>query len=209
MCFGGGGGDGGAAQARADEAARQARIKEGITNVDNTFSKFDDNFFKSRGQAYQNYAMPQFNDQYRQLGNNLTYSLARSGLNNSSEAARQGGILQADNAFGRQQIADQAIGEQQKARQMVEDNRTNLINQLQATGNQSLAASGAQREAAALAMQPSFSPIGNLFNNTTAVLANAAQGGFYGNGPGLQPYKDLIGIGASNPSSKSSRVISR
>ena len=204
MCFGGGG-DGGAAQARADEEARQARIKTGISNVDSTFSKFDNNFYKGRGDAYQNYAMPQFNNQYQQMGNNLAFSLARSGNTNSSEAARQGGILQADNAFGRQQIADQAIGEQQKARQMVEDNRNSLINQLQVTSNPSLAASGAERQAATLAMQPAFSPIGNLFANTTAVLGNAAQAGYYSGGPGINPYKQYFGFGG--PKSTANQVI--
>jgi hypothetical protein len=199
MCFGGGGGDGGAAQARADEQARQDRIKQGVSNVDKSFAKFDDNYYNQRGQAYQNYAMPQFNNQYKQMGNNLAFSLARSGNTDSSEAARQGGILQSDNAFGRQQIADQAIGEQQKARQQVEENRNSLINQLQATSNPSLAAAGAERQAAALAMQPAFSPLGNLFNNTTAVLGNAYQAGAYGGGPGLTPYKQYFGFGSPSP----------
>lgn len=59
MCFGGGGGgDGGAAQARADEMARQARIKTGVGNINQKFEKFDDGFFKGRGQAYTNFATP-------------------------------------------------------------------------------------------------------------------------------------------------------
>ena len=200
MCFGGGGGDGGAAQARADEEARQARIKQGVSNVDKSFEKFDDNYYNQRGQAYQNYANPQLENQYKQMGNNLTFSLARSGNTNSSEQARQSGILEADNAFGRQQIADQSIAEQQKARQLVEENRNSLINQLQATSNPSLAAAGSERQAAALAMQPAFSPIGNLFNNTTAVLGNAYQAGAYSNGPGVNPYKQYFGFGGPNTS---------
>lgn len=200
MCFGGSPGDGGAAQARADEQARQDRIKQGVSNVDQTFGKFDNNFYNQRSQAYQNYALPQLNNQYKQMSNNLAYSLARNGNTDSSEASRQGGILQADNAFGRQQIADQAISEQQKARQQVEDNRNSLINQLQATSNPSLAAAGAERQAAALAMQPAFSPLGNLFANTTAVLGNAAQAGYYGNGPGIGAYKQYFGYGGPNTS---------
>lgn len=200
MCFGGGGGDGGAAQARADEEARQARIKIGISNVDKSFEKFDDNYYKKRGQAYQDYANPQLNKQYQQLSNNLAFSLARSGNTDSSEAARQGGVLEADNTFGRQQIIDQSIAEQQKARQLVEENRNSLINQLNATSNPALAAAGSERQAAALAMQPTFSPIGNLFNNTTAVLGNAYQAGAYSGGPGVNPYKQYFGFGSPNTS---------
>lgn len=184
MCFGGGGGDGGAAQARADEQARQGRITEGVGKIDETFGKFDNSFFDNRAKAYSNYATPQLNQQYHQASNALTYGLARSGQSNSSEAARQGGVLQADNANARQQVADAATGEAQKARQQVEDNRNNLINQLHATSNPGLAASGALRDAALLANQPGFSPIGNLFQNTSATLAAADRGGYYG-GPGI------------------------
>jgi hypothetical protein len=199
MCFGSPG-DGGAAQARADEQARQDRIKQGVSSVNNTFDKFDNNFYNQRGQAYQNYATPQLNNQYKQMSNNLAYSLARNGNTNSSEQARQGGILQSDNAFAHQQIADQSIAEQQKARQQVEENRNSLINQLQATSNPSLAASGAERQAASLAMQPAFSPLGNLFANTTSVLGNAAQAGYYSNGPGVGAYKQYFGYGGPNTS---------
>jgi hypothetical protein len=169
MCFGGGG-DGGAAQARADEEARQQRIKEGVGRIDTEFAKFDDNFYNSRKQAYTKFAMPQVNDQYRQTGNQLAYSLARSGLGQSSESARQAGMLQRDNALARQQIADAATTEAQKARQAVEDNRYNLVNQLQATSDPQMAAANALRQAGTLSMQGGFSPIGNLFQNTTAVL---------------------------------------
>ena len=205
MCFGGGGGDGGAAQARADEDARQARLKEGTARIDTEFSKFDDNFYKGRKQAYTNFAMPQLSDQYRQTGDQLAYSLARSGLGQSSESARQGGILQRDNALARQQIADAATGEAQKARQSVEDSRYNLVNQLQATSDPQMAASNAMRQANSLSMQTGFSPLANLFQNTTGVLAAANQAGAYSGGPGMGAYKDYFGFG--KPSSTGNRTI--
>jgi hypothetical protein len=204
MCFGGGG-DGGAAQARADEEARQRRLKEGTARIDTEFSKFDDNFYKGRKQAYTNFAMPQVNDQYRQSGNQLAYSLARSGLGQSSESARQGAVLQRDNAMARQQIADAATGEAQKARQSVEDSRYNLVNQLQATSDPQMAASNAMRQANSLAMQTGFSPIANLFQNTTGVLAAANQAGAYSGGPGMGAYKDYFGFG--KPSTTGNRTV--
>lgn len=194
MCFGGGGGDGGASQARADEQARQARIKSGIVGVDKQFAQFDDPFFKSREKAYTAYAAPQLNDQYKQNRDQLAFSLARRGLDQSSEAARQGGVLQRDYALGQQQVADAAIGEAQKARQSVEDNRNNLINQLQATADPQLAANNALREASVLSMRPGFSPLGNLFQNTTALLGSAQQAGYYSGGPGIQPFKNAVGM---------------
>lgn len=204
MCFGGGGGDGGAAQARADEAARQARIKQGVANIDAQFGQFDDKFYAGRQNAYKQFAMPQVNDQYKQTADQLAFSLARNGQSASSEAARQGGLFQREAALARQQVADGAIAESQKARQAVEDNRNNLIQQANMTSDPALAATNALRQAGVLQQQNQFSPIGNLFQNTTATLAAANQAGNYGGGPGLNAYKNYFGFG--NPNKAASRV---
>jgi hypothetical protein len=206
MC-GGGGGDGGAAQARADEAARQARIKQGVANIDTEFSRFDDNFYKGRSNAYTAFAMPQVNDQYKQTADQLAFSLARNGVTNSSEAARQGGILMRDNAEARQQVASGAAAEAQKARQNVEDQRSNLIQQVNMTSDATLAGQNALRNAAILQNQSNnFSPLANLFQNTTGVLAAARNAGAYSGGPGLDAYKNYFGFGGGKRDA--SRVVS-
>lgn len=195
MCFGGGGGDGGAAQARADEMARQARVKEGTAKINEEFGRFDDNFYAGRANAYRGFVTPQVNDQYKQVGDQLAFSLARSGLDQSSEAARQQGILMRDNAAARQQIAEGALAEVQKGRQAVEEQRNNLIQQVNMTSDAGLAGQNALRQAGILAMQNQFSPLGNLFQNTTGVLAAANQAGNYSGGPGLKPFKEAFGFG--------------
>lgn len=205
MCFGGGGGDGGAAQARADEEARQRRIKEGVANIDQQFSKFDDAYYNKRKDAYTAFVTPQVSEQYKQNKDQLAFSLARSGLSKSSESARQGGVLQRDNALARQQIAEGATAEAQKARQAVEDQRYNLVNQLQASSDPTMAANNALRQAGVLSMQTGFSPIGNLFQNTTAMLGAANQAGAYSGGPGMGAYKEYFGFG--KPSSARNRTV--
>jgi hypothetical protein len=200
MCFGGGGGDGGAAQARADEEARQARIKEGVGRIDKEFSKFNEDYFNQRKNAYTNFALPQVGEQYKQNQDQLAFSLARSGLGQSSESARQGGVLQRDNAMARQQVAEGATSEAQKARQSVEDQRYNLVNQLQASSDPQMAANNALRQAGVLSMQSGFNPVANLFQNTTGMLAAANQAGAYSGGPGLGAYRDYAGFGKSRSS---------
>jgi len=197
MCFGGGGGDGGAAQARADEQARQARIKQGVGNINERFNQFDDSFFKQRGQAYKNFATPQVNDQYKQVSDQLAFSLARTGLGQSSEAARQGGVLMRDNALARQQLAEGATTEATKARQSVEDQRNALISQVNMTADPELAAQNALRSAGILEQQQAFNPVANLFANTTGMLSAAQNAGYYSGGPGLDPFKSLVGIKSS------------
>lgn len=197
MCFGGGGGDGGAAQARADEMARQARIKQGVGNINQKFEKFDDGFFKGRGQAYTNFATPQVNDQYKQVGDQLAFSLARTGLDQSSESARQQGVLMRDNALARQTLAEGARTEATKARQAVEDQRNNLIQQVNMTADPEMAAQNALRSAGIMEQQQAFNPVANLFANTTGLLGAAQNAGYYSGGPGLKPFKEFIGIGST------------
>jgi hypothetical protein len=208
MCFGGsGGGDGGAAQARADEMARQARIKEGVARIDQEFSKFNDDFYNQRRNAYTAFAMPQVGEQYKQNKDQLAYSLARSGLGQSSEAARQASVLQRDNAMARQQVAEGATSEAQKARQAVEDQRYNLVGQLQSTSDPTMAANNALRQAGVLSMQTGFNPVANLFQNTTGMLAAANQAGAYSGGPGMGAYKEYFGFG--KPNSSGNRTVGR
>ncbi|CAB4135530.1 hypothetical protein UFOVP291_35 [uncultured Caudovirales phage] len=196
MCTGGGGGDGGAAQARADEAARQARIKEGSANIDKNFGGFNEAFYNQRAKAYTDYANPQLADQYAQTQRNLTYNLARQGLTASSEAARNAGELQRQYNDNRAQIAAQGLDAANQARGQVEQNRSELLAQLNATSDPAAAAASAVNRAGILSQQSSFSPLGQLFANTTGLLGNAAMAGYYDrNAPGLTPYKQIFGGG--------------
>lgn len=197
MCTGGGGGDGGAAQARADEAARQERIKQGTASIDKNFSGFNDAFFDSRARAYTNFANPQLADQYARTQQNLTYNLARQGLTASSEAARNAGELQRQYNDNRAMIAAKGMDAANEARQQIEQNRSELLAQLNATSDPAAAAASAVNRADILSRQQSFSPLGQLFANTTGLLGGAATAGYYDrNAPGLTPYKQIFGGGS-------------
>ena len=173
--MGGKSGGGEAAQARADEEARQARIRAGTTNINNTFdSQFTDDYYKQRRDAYTNYATPQLEDQYADAQKQLTYALARGGLLDSSIRGSKLGELQQQYALQNQDIADKALASETDARNAVEDSRANLISTLNATGDAEQAASTAISRASALSQPAAYSPLASLFADFTDALGTSA-----------------------------------
>ncbi len=164
-----------AKQARADEQARQARIREGTTRVNSIFDgQFNDPYFEGRKRAYIDYANPQLEDQYGDAQKELTFSLARSGLLDSSVRGQKAGDLQKRYDLTKQEIADKALAFSGEAKSAVEDARSNLISTLNATGDTEGAASGAINRASALSKPAAFSPLSQLFGDFTAGLGTQA-----------------------------------
>ena len=191
--MGGKSGGGEAAQARADEEARQARIRAGTTNINNTFdSQFTDDYYKQRRDAYTNYATPQLEDQYADAQKQLTYALARGGLLDSSIRGSKLGELQQQYALQNQDIADKALASETDARNAVEDSRANLISTLNATGDAEQAASTAISRASALSQPAAYSPLASLFADFTDALGTSAAlakaNSYAGSGTGATNY---------------------
>ena len=186
MCGGSGPDYGG--MARADEAARQERIKQGVASINQTFGKFDDSFYQNRANAFKANAMPQLQDQAKKAQDQLAFNLARSGLTDSSEKTKNVAELSRQNAIAASAIQGQAMDYANQARQQTEQNRSELVGQLNATGDQAQAASGALSRANILAQTPGFTPLGQLFSATTNLLGNASQAGQYQGNPGLRAY---------------------
>lgn len=182
----GGGGDGGASQARADEQERQAKIRGGTNEINGIFdSQFNDGFFEKQKQGYLEYATPQLNKQYGDAQKELTFALARSGNLDSSTRAAKEGDLSSMFATQDRAVKDQALSMSNDTRNSVESARSDLIRTLSATGDATGAANSALTRAGALSQPTAYSPLGQLFSNFTAGLgtqaalerANAMSGG--------------------------------
>lgn len=188
MCFTSSGPDYGG-MARADEQARQVRIKQGMGEIDRTFGQFNKDFYDKRAKAFEATAMPQLNDQLGKTKDELQYNLARSGLTDSSVRSANEGELQRQMDVNKADVAGKGLDFANLARQQVEQNRTDLIGQLNATGDATSAAQGALSRASIAASQPSVSPLGMMFQNTTGLLGQASQVGAYDRrAPGLQAF---------------------
>jgi hypothetical protein len=191
MCFGsllGGGGGAGkmAKQQRADEVARQQRIREGMSNIDQQFSTFDDPFYASRAKAYVDYATPTVDRQADEARQALIYALSRNGNLDSSAAIRKNAELGRNTNEARIGIANQGLDIANRARADVEAARSGVVSQLNATGDSSAASAAALRQAQALTQPQGFSPLGQLFANFMASVSQIGSnsgngyGGFFG-----------------------------
>lgn len=181
MCFGGGGDDG-SDEMRRREEERQARIREGMSKINDTFSQFNDDFFNRRRDAYVAYATPQLEEQYGDAATRLAAALSRSGALRSSEAIRRNSRLQRDYQLQRQSVVDKGMDFATSARTDLENARSGLVNDLYATADPAAAAAGAVARAKIASSNPGFSPLGQLFSDITSGLADWGEARAYARG---------------------------
>ena len=190
-----------ASRARAEEEARQGRIREGTKSINDTFSRFDDNFYGDIRDAFVTFGQPQLDDQFRDASEKNTFDLARSGTLNSSIRGERNADLQKQYDIERQNLIDKARGYETEARNNVERARGDLISMLQVTGDATGAANSALTRAATLATPPAYSPLGQLFQDSTAMLGQQmAQERAFALGLGPRPRNStgLFGSGGGN-----------
>lgn len=177
-----------AKQQRADEEARKARIASGMASIADTFGKFDEKFYGDRTKDYIDYATPQFERQLRDTRDNLIYALSRTGNLKGSAAIRKNNDLNYEADVARTGIANDGVNKTNELRNQVENSRSNVVAELNATGDSSAAAQAAIRNATNLATPVGYSPLGNLFasfaQSAAAIGSNAGNGfsGFAGGG---------------------------
>jgi hypothetical protein len=206
----GGGGDGGAAEAaRKAEQERQARIKQGMSNIDTAFKPFDDSYFSGKSKAYSGYYLPQLQQQFDEANAALRLQLSASGLGGSSAGSYGASKLAKEYADRQADIAAKAGDYSGSARQSIQDMRNQLVSQLNATSDAGAAAQAANAAAYASMNRPNaFEPLGNAFTQLSKLYQNdtatsQASGGTYGGINGL------FGIGTgANKTPRSSSIVS-
>lgn len=164
MCCGSGGNKA-AAESRRLEEERQATIKGGVLDVDRAFGGFDDSFYKQREKDFVNFAMPKLGMEARDTERALAYNLANRSLSSSSAARTAGSSLRRSVADAQGSIGDQARGEAMNLRKDVEGQRSNIIAQLQASADPSVASQQALASASMFTAPSTFAPVGGFLNN--------------------------------------------
>lgn len=181
-----------AAQARADEQARQDKIRAGTGRIDDIFkTNFTDDFYKGQSKAFSDYATPQLETQLADARKQLTFALDRSHLLDSSVRADKTADLEREAGTQRQAIADQALGYENQSKSNVEASKADLINTLNSTGDAEGAANNALSRAQTLSAPTPFSPLSGLFSTFTGALgtqAAAERAQYYSGGAVKAPF---------------------
>lgn len=152
---------------------------------------FNDAFFNQRKQDYLTFATPELANQAQESRKQLAFTLGRQGLLSSGAAEQGTAGLNRAVGVAQRGLVDTAQQQENELRQNVEQERSRLINQLNATGDPNIAAQGAVQSAANLRLPSTFAPVGSLFqtfaqqyvNRNLANLYNQGNGSFYSGVP--------------------------
>lgn len=187
--------------ARIKEEERQGRIRTGTGEIDSTFAQFDDSFFDGFKNNIMGYYQPQLDDQFGDANESLTFSHARRGTLNSSDAAKGRADLDSAYTDALAGVLSEANGQVDGLRNQVTGEKNSLVSMLNATGDSQRAASEATARSSNLfASQPKYNPLGDVFAGLTQGWASAKHG---------QQQQDIWGAytGGANNGGNSSRII--
>lgn len=144
--------------ARQQEAERQARVSQSSQAIDKAFGGFGDDFYNSIANAYQQYYLPQVEEQYVTANNQL-----RKMGTQSSTYQKRVGELATDYERQKAMIAGQSADQAAQQRAKVAQQKAQLLSLAMSGGDPNLIASQAAGTAAGIQAPQSFSPLGDLF----------------------------------------------
>ncbi len=136
-----------------------------------------DNLADTYLKAYNDYYMPQLNQQYTDANKNLTYDLARAGLLRSSAAADTQSDLARQNAENTAMVKSQGDQGVAALKQKINSAKQDAINQLYSTENPEVAANQALSSIRTIQNeQPNYSPLGDMFKTAVVGLGGYQSG---------------------------------
>ena len=182
------GGDGGASQMRADEAARQAKVQAAVDAINGQFAAPQRQaMYTDIGGATRDVATTDLDKQFSQASKQNLFGLARSGLLGGSVDAEAGADLAQRYGEGRIKAEQAGVGAAADLKSVDEKTRQNLISLAQSgldTGTAAQLAAGQSAAAAETARaNAAGTTVGRLFDDLgQAYLQNKVLAARYPNG---------------------------
>jgi|SRR5271165_3241224 len=128
---------------------------------------FNQAFYNQRQQDYENYALPQFQEQYQNTLAQTTYDLARSGLSTSFAANTLDRALGTEKTNQLQNISNTGLQQAQTLQSNVAQEENTLLGQLQTSADPQQAATQALAAASSFSQPTAWPALGSLFSNFT------------------------------------------
>jgi hypothetical protein len=185
---------------RAEEEARQARIKVGQGKIDTAFAQFNDPYFEKFRTDYVGAQNPDIDMQYTNARGKLAAALQNRGTLSSSIAGNAFGELTRKQNDARTGVANEAFDASNSFRNTVEKTKSNLYNVNTASADPGMIANRAMGEATALVPPKATAPLGDLFGSVLAPFAAYTRAGIYsptGGGRGFA-YAPTSGSGSGS-----------
>ncbi len=178
MCAGGGAAD----QARkseerlrAEQDAREGRIREGQSAIDAAFSRFNDDYFNEYARNVSGSLRPGVMDEYETTRGATVASLAGRGMLDSTEGARTTTRLETALADTLGRVEDRGADAARSLRGQVEDQRSNLYSMNLAAADPSAAGAQAIGSATALVAPREVTPLEGAFSGFLGPVMMAQQ----------------------------------
>lgn len=165
-----------AKRARQQEEARESMVKKGTAAIRASFDKqfnqgYYDKAFEDQKAVYQ----PEFDTQWERARKGLEAALMRSGLYDSTEGIQRMKDSLVEKDKRQTAMNARALSEVDARRQSVLAAQDNVIGQLRASGDLNAATASAAQQLAAQSRPIPFSPLGAVFTDFTAGLAEQAE----------------------------------
>jgi hypothetical protein len=169
MC--GGKKDDGSKELRRQEAERQAQIAAGTRSVNDAFGSFTDDYYGGIEKSYLDYYAPQLQQQYQGARKNIILN-SPGGTANSGFAKR---MAELEQTYQQEQgaIRGRALAASRNRRAEVEQNRSNLLGQVNSGLKTASAAQLASQKAKYLSQPAAFSPLADIFTQAAGDIENA------------------------------------
>lgn len=164
---------------RDEETARQGRITEGQTKINEAFAQFTPDYYKKFQDSAVAAQSPQVEDQYAKAKDKAAAILAGRGVLKSNIAGNALGDVEKTRATTLGQIANDAVTQANNLRSAVEKQKTDLYTLNTSAGDPTAMANRAIGEATALVAQPQTSTLGDIFGATIGALGTAAKADAY------------------------------
>jgi hypothetical protein len=189
MCLGKDSGAGAAATQQAQlmeqqQAKHDAAVTQGKQSIDDAFSQFNDPYYDSYGQTYKDTYNPQLDQQYALAKDKLIAKLA--GTDQLGSGVGNNAIALQDQTYNNSKadIANHATDAENSLRSAVDNTKSNLYTENNATADPLTMASQAQSQSGAIVAPQSYPTLGNVFADGLNSVATATKA----NSQSMTPY---------------------